>query len=44
MWGYQHGRLHFAGAEATETFHGYMEGAVRSAERVTNEVRCLATF
>jgi monoamine oxidase len=33
------GRLHWAGAETAETFNGYMDGAVRSGERVAREVR-----
>ena len=32
------GRLHWAGAEASPEFAGYMEGAVRSGERVAAEV------
>lgn len=32
------GRVHFAGAEYSTKFNGYMEGAVRSAEQVVREV------
>jgi monoamine oxidase len=33
------GRIHWAGTETAEVFNGYMDGAVRSGERVANEVR-----
>jgi monoamine oxidase len=33
-----HGRLHFAGTETSEVWPGYIEGAVRSGERVAAEV------
>ena len=32
------GRLHFAGTETSDVWRGYMEGAVRSGERVAEEV------
>jgi monoamine oxidase len=32
------GRIHFAGTETAEYWAGYMDGAVRSGERVANEV------
>jgi monoamine oxidase len=32
------GRLHWAGTETAETWNGYMDGAVRSGERVATEV------
>lgn len=32
------GRIHFAGAEYSSKFNGYMEGAVRSAEKVVKDV------
>ncbi|MGA2211532.1 MAG: flavin monoamine oxidase family protein [Acidimicrobiales bacterium] len=33
------GRLHFAGAEHSAVWNGYMEGAVRSGEEVADDVR-----
>jgi monoamine oxidase len=33
------GRIHWAGSETSEVFMGYMDGAVRSGERVAAEVR-----
>jgi monoamine oxidase len=33
------GRIHWAGTETSEVFMGYMDGAVRSGERVAREVR-----
>jgi monoamine oxidase len=37
------GRVHWAGTETSETFNGYMDGAVRSGERAATEVdRALA--
>ena len=33
-----HGRVHFAGTETSDYWVGYMDGAVRSAERVVAEV------
>jgi monoamine oxidase len=33
------GRIHWAGTETSEVFNGYMDGAVRSGERVALEVR-----
>jgi monoamine oxidase len=33
------GRIHWAGTETSEVFMGYMDGAVRSGERATREVR-----
>ncbi len=33
------GRIHWAGTETAEVWTGYMEGAVRSGERVAEEVR-----
>jgi monoamine oxidase len=33
------GRIHWAGSETSETFMGYMDGAVRSGERAASEVR-----
>ena len=33
------GRVHWAGTETAEVWTGYMEGAVRSGERVADEVR-----
>ena len=36
------GRIHWAGTETAEIWNGYMEGAVRSGERVATEV--LAAF
>jgi monoamine oxidase len=33
------GRVHWAGTETAEVWTGYMEGAVRSGERVAEEVR-----
>jgi monoamine oxidase len=33
------GRIHWAGTETSEVFAGYMDGAVRSGERVAKEVR-----
>jgi monoamine oxidase len=33
------GRVHWAGTETAEVFNGYMDGAVRSGERVAREVR-----
>ena len=38
-WGESSGRIYFAGVEASDIFHGYMDGGVRSAERVTKEVK-----
>jgi len=35
------GRIHFAGTETATKWAGYMDGAVRSAERVTNEIMVL---
>jgi monoamine oxidase len=35
--GAPHGRVHFAGAETSVAFHGYMEGAIRSGERAAAE-------
>ena len=32
------GRIHWAGTETSEVFAGYIDGAVRSGERVVNEV------
>lgn len=32
------GRIHFAGAEYSSKFNGYMEGAVRSAEQVARQI------
>ncbi len=32
------GRIHWAGTETAEVFNGYMDGAVRSGERVATEV------
>ena len=32
------GRMHWAGTETAEAFHGYMDGAVRSGERAAAEV------
>jgi monoamine oxidase len=32
------GRLHFAGAEHSAVWNGYMEGAVRSGEEVADDV------
>ena len=32
------GRIHWAGTETAEAFVGYIDGAVRSGERVVNEV------
>lgn len=32
------GRIHWAGTETAEVFNGYMDGAVRSGERVAEEV------
>jgi hypothetical protein len=32
------GRIHFAGTETARVWLGYMEGALESAERVTEEV------
>ena len=34
------GRLHWAGTETSAVWTGYMEGAVRSGERVADEIRC----
>ncbi len=33
-----HGRVHFAGTETSDYWFGYMDGAVRSGERVATEV------
>jgi monoamine oxidase len=33
------GRIHWAGTETSDVFMGYMDGAVRSGERVAKEVR-----
>jgi monoamine oxidase len=33
------GHIHWAGTETAEVFNGYMDGAVRSGERVAAEVR-----
>ena len=33
------GRIHWAGTETAEVFNGYMDGAVRSGERVADELR-----
>jgi monoamine oxidase len=33
------GRIHWAGTETSEVFNGYMDGAVRSGERVGREVQ-----
>ena len=35
------GRIHWAGTEAAPEFEGYLEGAVRAAERTVAEVRAL---
>lgn len=32
------GRVHWAGSETSDVWMGYMEGAVRSGERVAGEV------
>ena len=32
------GRIHWAGTETAEAWNGYMDGAVRSGERVAREV------
>ena len=32
------GRIHFAGTETSTFWNGYMDGAVRSGERVVREV------
>jgi monoamine oxidase len=34
----QVGRVHWAGTETSEVWCGYMEGAVRSGERITTEI------
>lgn len=33
-----HGRLHFAGTEASSFWVGFMDGAIRSGERVATEI------
>jgi len=33
-----HGRIYFAGTESAHSWNGYMEGALNSAEKTTNEV------
>jgi monoamine oxidase len=33
------GRIHWAGTETAEMWTGYMDGAVRSGERVADEVQ-----
>ena len=33
----RHGRVHFAGTETSDFWHGYMEGAVRAGERAARE-------
>jgi monoamine oxidase len=35
------GRIHWAGTETSDYWQGYMDGAVRSGERVTHEVLAL---
>ena len=35
------GHIHWAGTETSDVWNGYMEGAVRSGERVSNEIRSL---
>ena len=32
------GRIHWAGTETATYWHGYMDGAVRSGERVAREI------
>ena len=32
------GRIHWAGTETAGYWHGYMDGAIRSGERVAKEV------
>ena len=32
------GRIHWAGTETSDYWQGYMDGAVRSGERVTQEI------
>ena len=36
------GRVHWAGAETSAVWNGYMDGAVRSGERVAAEVAAAA--
>jgi monoamine oxidase len=36
------GRIHWAGAETAPVWNGYMEGAVRSGERVADEILALS--
>jgi monoamine oxidase len=33
-----HGRVHWAGSETSPVWNGYMDGAVRSGERVATEI------
>ena len=35
------GRIHWAGSDTSPTFNGYVEGAFRSADRVSEEVLAL---
>ena len=32
------GRIHWAGAETSETWNGYMDGAIRSGRRAADEI------
>jgi monoamine oxidase len=36
--GIQEGNIHFAGEHASTSFRGFMEGAIRSGERVAGEI------
>lgn len=36
-----HGNIHWAGTETSERWNGYMEGAIRSGERVSKEIAIL---
>jgi monoamine oxidase len=35
------GRIHWAGAETSAVWNGYMDGAIRSGERVAAEIAAL---